>query len=146
MADRVYLDWVTTVQRAGGVVGTFPGTNKVAAKYPSSVWGPKSNARAWPLPDKMVSHPDATKEIEYAPGKFTPSLGYYIAPDAVQRAAATLSDPTDREQKVNAEKLMAQWGIPFAFRDVKNILAILLIAGATLYYVKQKSRSQGPRA
>src|SRR5688572_15141933 len=108
VASADYNAWATSVRQQGGRV-VVPSTDstsvprRLSGAFPLEVWGPRVNAKSsgggayWPLPD------------EYSMNGRT---GYYHAPLALQREAASFGKATDAEGEKAGTQLMEQWGIP----------------------------------
>lgn len=82
-AADLYHAWAAQVKRDGGVVVTLPGTTTPAGRFPYTVWGPKVNARVWPLP---TTYDKAGK-----------GHGYYVASSAVEQSARALKNAKPSE-------------------------------------------------
>lgn len=140
-----YTEWAASVVRNGGVVKGFPardvqGRERVSGAFPVEVWGPKVNARAWPIPDKMVSNPDGTKKVEYAPGKLTATVGYYLAPGAVQTEYQSQSSATRTEIAKASTELMDKWGVPSILRSPLSLIATIVVIAGAIFLVANRRK------
>lgn len=140
-----YTEWAASVVKNGGVVKGFPardtqGRERVSGAFPVEVWGPKANAKVWPIPDKMVSNPDGTKKVEYAPGKLTATVGYYLAPSAVQLEYQQQRVATASETAKASEQLLDKWGVPQLLRSPLSLIATIVVVVGAVFLVANRRR------
>lgn len=151
MPSKQYTDWISSVRAAGGRVvvpatgadGFNPNTGKTlvpkvpSAAYDSAVYVPKVNKGVknggWPLPDEYSANG---------------SVAYYHAPLYLQDEIKQFGQATKQEIKTNADRLMDQWGVPFALRGLGQYfsslgLIALVAVGA---YLVVTGKVQGHRS
>lgn len=129
MASREYMQFQADVKSNGGRITVAP-SGRASAAYPSDVWVPKSNARAWPLPN------------EYSANGQT---GYYHVPSVIASEIAQFKTATKSETQKAGTQLMEQWGIPKSLQSLgnfsatlKSIAMIVLIVGGIAYVVTRR--------
>lgn len=128
MASARYNQWVATVRAASGRVTVAPSGTPSAA-YPMEVWGPRANAKEWPLPNEYRNQ-----------------TGYYHAPADIAAEARTFGKATAAETEQAGKQLMTTWGVPKPLQSLSNYfgtlkdVAMMLIVGGLVYLaVKRKS-------
>ena len=141
MPSREYAAWVAGVRANGGRVvqsatgAINPNTGQrgipsvLSAAYPASVWGPRANAKTWPLPN------------EYSVNGVT---GYYHAHPLLVAEAQRFQVATTGETSAGATALLDRWGIPSMFRSFgaygRTLAMMAVVVGVAYYMVTRRAR------